>query len=173
MKQATGEFFGAMAAGIGIVVAFVVIVGAVAVLAVCCMPLAGWTADTTATVVQTGFDLGRWLQTFKETMEWVVVNQTLIVAFGVAVAAIVGAIHQRRGKEAAVTALDLVTTSAEIAEESLPRKMRAVKRQVESAAPVLGALAAAVLDASIKRADGSAMPLKDRLLALLDRRGKG
>ena len=173
MRRATGEFFGAMAAGIGIVVAFVILVGAVAVLAVCCMPLAGWTADTTATVVQTGFDLGRWLQTFKETMEWVVVNQTLIVAFGVAVAAIVGAIHQRRGKEAAIAALDLVTTSAEIAEGPIPRNDRPVKRQVESAAPVLTALAGRILDASIKRADSSAVPLKDWLLALLTRRGKG
>jgi len=158
---------------VGIAAMWLVVVMAWAYATIGLFPLTGWTADTTATVVQTGFDLGRWLQTFKETMEWVVVNQTLIVAFGVAVAAIIGAIHQRRGKEAAVSALDLVTTSAEIAEESLPRKIRAVKRQVESAAPVLTALAGRFLDASIKRADGSAVPLRERFLALLTRRGKG
>ena len=104
MKRATGEFLGAMAAGIRIVVAFVVIVGIVAVLAVCCMPLAGWTADTTATVVQTGFDLGRWLQTFKEVMEWVVTNQTLILTFIVTIITIIAALGQRRGKVIAKTA---------------------------------------------------------------------
>jgi hypothetical protein len=167
MKQATGEFLGVLAA-------MALVVWTTAFLTITCFPLAGWTADTTATVVQTGFDLGRWLQTFKETMEWVVVNQTLIVAFGVAVAAIVGAIHQRRGKEAAVSALDLMTTSVEIAEEPLPRKKRRVKRHVEGAASVLkGTLAGRSLDSSIKRADGSAVPLRERFLALLTRRGKG
>jgi TRAP-type C4-dicarboxylate transport system permease large subunit len=157
---------------VGIAAMWLVVVVAWAYATIGLFPLTGWTADTTATVVQTGFDLGRWLQSFKEVMEFFRDNYPLILTFIGIVGGIYGAI-QHRGKNAAVSALDLMTTSVEIAEGPIPRNDRPVKRQVESAAPVLTALAGRILDASIKRADSSAVPLKDRLLALLTRRGKG
>jgi TRAP-type C4-dicarboxylate transport system permease large subunit len=158
---------------VGIAAMWLVVVVAWAYATIGLFPLTGWTADTTATVVQTGFDLGRWLQSFKEVMEFFRDNYPLILTFIGIVGGIYGAI-QHRGKNAAVSALDLMTTSVEIAEEPLPRKKRRVKRHVEGAASVLkGTLAGRSLDSSIKRADGSAVPLRERFMALLARRGKG
>ena len=128
---------------------FVVLAIAMTVATALTLPALGWTADTGAAVAEGSVTLAREI---REWMTWVVDNQALIVSFVCAVAGIVAAIMGRRGKAAATAALDLVTTSAEIAENSRPRECRVLKRQVEASASTLGALAGRALIESINRA---------------------
>ena len=128
---------------------FVVLAIAMTVVTALALPALGWRADTGAAVAEGSVTLAREI---REWMTWVVDNQVLIVSFVCAVAGIVAAVLERRGRTAATAALDLVTTSAEIAENTRPRECRALKRQVEASAPTLGALAGRALMESINRA---------------------
>jgi len=128
---------------------FVVLALVMTAATVISLPALGWTAETSAEAVGAGMSLA---PTLRAWMTWVVDNQALIGAFAVAVTGIVAAVLERRGRTAATAALDLVTTSAEIAENTRPRECRALKRQVEASAPTLGALAGRALMESINRA---------------------
>jgi hypothetical protein len=110
-------------------------------------------ADTVAGAgLAAGSQVKEYLKLVRWVMAWVVDNQGLVAAFGLALVGFYGTISQARGKRAAVSALDLVTTSVEIAEEPVDRNHRSVKRQVESATPVLGRLALRMLENSVRKA---------------------
>src|SRR5574343_1480051 len=77
-------------------------------------------ADTVAGAgLAAGSQVKEYLELVRWVMAWVVDNQGLVAAFVLALAGFYGTIAQMRGKRAAVSALDLVTTSVEIAEEPI------------------------------------------------------